>query len=187
MDEFQQAMIEIRKYLAGEIRVKAEGDGNAELEAILSEVNVVDLDGDKILPGAFDEAIADKAEPSVLYMHRRGDIVGNWRELRMDGTKLKGNATLYTGEGGFELARQALYLARNGRLSGVSIGFRVRQFMVVRDDEDRPYGWDIAKLDLIEASLVDKPANESAQVTEIKQRQQEADSSARLLKAVRAL
>ena len=164
-----QTPIELRKFLAGAVTVKMTDTGDAEVEAVLSETGVVDLDYDMILPGAFDDAIQAKAEPDMLYMHRRGDIIGRWAGLRMDGAKLKARGTLYNGSEGFELARQAFRLAKTGQLAGVSIGFRVLEWKNVRD-EKRPYGWDISKLELGEASLVDRPANESAEITEIKRK-----------------
>ena len=141
-----------------------------KIKAILSEVDKVDSDYDIILAGAFDEAINEKFEPPVLFMHRRGEIVGQWSNLKMEGKLLKADGVLYTDtDDGFERAKMAAKLIKTNQLKGVSIGFRPTEWKSISNSE-RPYGWDIEKLDLKEASLVDVPANDSAKVTELKQK-----------------
>lgn len=137
------------------------------LKATLSEVDIVDADWDVVMPGAFDEAIAAKQKLNMLLMHFRVGIIGQWSNLRMEGTLLRADGVLYTGDDGYEMARQARKLVMTEQLKGVSIGFRPTVWQSVRTEE-RPYGWDIYKLDLIEASLVDRPANSSAEVTDLK-------------------
>ena len=146
-----------------------------KIKAILSEVDKVDSDYDVILPGAFDGAIAEKMEPPMLYMHRRGEIVGKWSSLRMDGKLLKAEGVLYTGDDGFDLAKRTAKLIKTGQMSGVSIGFRPIEWKNV-STTSRPYGWDIESLDLKEASIVDYPANDSAEVTDLKRKFDDKES-----------
>ena len=149
---------------------------DTKIVAILSEVGKLDADYDIILPGAFDDAIKSKMLPPILYMHRRGEIIGQWSNLRMDGKLLKADGVLYTDADGFDLARRAQKLVKTKQLKGVSIGFRPTEWKSVSNKE-RPYGWDIEKLDLKEASLVDVPANSSAKVTEVKQKFDDKEES----------
>ena len=149
---------------------------DTKIVAILSEVGKLDADYDIILPGAFDDAINSKMLPPILYMHRRGEIIGQWSNLRMDGKLLKADGVLYTDADGFDLARRAQKLVKTKQLKGVSIGFRPTEWKSVSNKE-RPYGWDIEKLDLKEASLVDVPANSSAKVTEVKQKFDDKEES----------
>ena len=144
-----------------------------KIEAILSEVGVVDLDGDIIEAGAFDGQLDDGLP--MLYMHRRGDIAGTWSNLRMDGSLLRADGEIF--DDAFDLADMAAELVTREMIQGVSIGFRVMRYETVHTEE-RPWGWDIKEIDLREASLVDYPANESAQITEIKQRQKAAQGGA---------
>ena len=148
---------------------------DTKIKAILSEVDKVDSDFDVILPGAFDDAIEGKMEPNMLYMHRRGEIVGKWSSLRMDGKLLKAEGVLYTGDEGFDLAKRTVKLIKTGQMDGVSIGFRPVQWKNVSTPE-RPYGWDIESLDLKEASIVDFPANDSAEVTDLKRKFDDKES-----------
>ena len=163
------APLAFRKFHAAPVTVMAAGDGDAEIEAVLSETGTVDLDFDKILPGAFDEAIRAKQTPIMLYMHARGAVIGQWSELRMDGAKLVAKGLLATGEQPSPRAQDAMALVHRGYITGVSISFRPTKWSIVRE-KDRPYGWDIEKLNLIEASLVDCPANQAAHITEVKRK-----------------
>ena len=160
-----------KRFHATKISVKQDGDsGDTQIEAILSETGIVDLDGDVIMEGAFDTAISEEQSPPMLFMHDRyKGAIGRWSDLAMDGTKLIANGKIFTGEDGFDLARQAKKLAIEELLKGVSIGFRLVKWVTVHTDE-RPWGWDILELDLLEASLVDVPANPSAEVTDIKRK-----------------
>ena len=143
------------------------------IKAILSKVGVVDHDGDIIMAGAFDDAIKAKETPNMLMMHMRASIVGQWSQLRMDGDLFKADkGVLYTGDDGFELARMVRKLIDTSQLKGVSIGFIPRKWSTVHEDGRGrwSYGWDIEKLDLVEASLVDRPANDAATVLDMKQK-----------------
>ena len=145
-----------------------------KIVAVLSEVSKLDLDGDIILPGAFDADIESGKNLNMLFMHRRGQIIGQWSKLRMDGTLLKADGVLYTGDDGYDLARMGAKLINTGQMKGISIGFRAKQWTSVSEpDKGRWYGWDIAKLELREASLVDAPANTSAEIIETKRKYDE--------------
>ena len=126
----------------------------------------MDSDGDIIMAGAFDGAIAEIERLDMRFMHNRLEIVGAWRNLRLDDTLFRADGTLYTGEGGYDTPRKCLRLGRSGQLRGVSIGFRIKRMEIVIDDEREPWGvgYDIYDLELIEASLVDRPANPSARI-----------------------
>ena len=148
--------------------IKRNKDGDSVVEAILSEVGKVDSDDDIIMDGAFDKSLKKLKYLRMLKMHQREDIIGRWTRLRMDGKLLKADGVLYdSSEGGFELARMTRRLIDTNDMSGVSIGFRPKVWQTV-NNEQRRYGWDIYDLELIEASIVDVPANDSAKVVEIK-------------------
>ena len=144
-----------------------------QVKAILSKVGVIDHDGDIILPGAFDDSLSTMSQMQMLHMHRRGNIIGKWTNLRMDADLLKADGTLFTaGDDGYDLARMTARLVKEALMRGVSVGFRPIKWSSVQEEGRGTwgYGWDIEKLELIEASIVDRPANDAAQVLEIKQK-----------------
>jgi len=163
-------VVTLKKALVFEdIEIKRNKDGFSHIKAVLSEVDKVDADNDKIMPGAFDKSIEELDHMVMLKMHQRDQIVGRWDNLHMDGKLLKADGIIYDGDKGYDIARMTRFLIDTGDMSGVSIGFRLKVWQTVRDEEGgRPYGWDIYDLELMEASIVDRPANDSAQVTDIK-------------------
>ena len=160
---------EIRQYMA----VRAGEHHEMRIEAILSETGVVDSDGDIILAGAFDDQL-ELSNLQMRLMHRRGDIIGCWNNLRIDGSLLKADGELF-GED-YDLAKMGETLIRKEMMKGVSIGFRPVAWTNVSTKE-RPWGWDTSKLELREASIVDIPSNASAEVTEIKRKLKDGEAS----------
>ena len=144
-----------------------------KIKAILSKTGNIDSDGDIIMPGAFDETLAKNPTLQMLQMHRRGHIIGKWSNLRMDGDLLKADGVLYAGkDDGYDMARMTARLIKENLMQGVSIGFRPLKWSSVQEEGRGRfnYGWDIEKLELLEASIVDAPANDAATVLEIKQK-----------------
>ena len=152
-----------------DMEIKRDKEGNTKIDAILSEVEKIDSDGDIIKEGAFDESIKGLSHLKMLKMHSRHDIIGRWSNLKMDGKMLKAEGTIYDGEKmGYDLARMTRSLIDTGDMAGVSVGFKLKVWQSVNDKEADRYGWDIYNLELMEASIVDIPANDSAKVTSVK-------------------
>ena len=161
-------ILKIQKALGlRDMEIKRDKNGQSVISAILSEVDKVDSDYDVIKEGAFDNSIKELSHLQMLKMHQRGDIVGRWSDIKMDGKHLVATGVLYDGDKGYDMAKMTRTLIDSGDLKGVSIGFRPKVWTNVKD-ENRPYGWDIHDLELREASIVDVPANDSAKVTEVK-------------------
>jgi len=184
----------LTKLVKSEITIKQPDEGqDATFSATLSEIGVMDSDGDIIMPGAFDGAIETLDRLDMRFMHDRMEIVGYWTDLRLDGALFRADGSLYTGEGGYDTPRKCLRLGRSGQLRGVSIGFRIKRMEIVIDDDREPWGigYDIYDLELVEASLVDRPANPSARIDpgtyESRDRKDEAEILETLAKGLRGI
>lgn len=135
------------------------------IEGVVSAFNGVDRVGDTILPGAYSrslKALADSGRKlPVLYQHDPSRPIGVWSELTETGDALIGRAEL-----SLEVrdAAEAFALAKQGALTGISIGFEVPPGGSKSEAGRRT----LVEIDLWEASLVTFPADPNARVTAIK-------------------
>lgn len=144
--------------------LKATGD-TGTFEGYGSVFNIVDRGDDIVAPGAFTETLATaKAAgrlPAMLWQHRQAEPIGVYTAMDEDGVGLRvtGKLALKTVRGA-----EAYELLKMGAITGLSIGFRVRD-----DSWDRVTGVrTIKKADLYELSLVTIPMNDSSRVSAVK-------------------
>lgn len=144
--------------------LKATGD-TGSFEGYGSVFNITDRGGDIVAPGAFADTLATaKAAgrlPAMLWQHRQAEPIGVYTDMEEDsvGLRVKGKLALKTARGA-----EAYELMKMGALSGLSIGFRVRD-----DSWDRVTGVrTIKKADLFELSLVTIPMNDASRVSAVK-------------------
>lgn len=144
--------------------LKATGD-TGTFEGYGSVFNITDLGGDIVAAGAFTETLAAAKTagrlPSMLWQHRQAEPIGIYTEMEEDaiGLKVKGRLALKTARGA-----EAYELMKMGAISGLSIGYRVRD-----DSWDRVTGVrTIKKADLHELSLVTMPMNDASRVSVVK-------------------
>lgn len=130
-----------------------------------SVFNITDGGGDIVVQGAFSESLAaQKAAgrlPAMLWQHRSGEPIGVYTSMEEDsvGLKVSGKLALKTARGA-----EAYELMKMGAISGMSIGYRVRD-----DSWDRVTGVrTLKKVDLIELSLVTFPMNDASRVSSVK-------------------
>lgn len=125
----------------------------------------VDSYREVVAPGAFAESlsqIAAKGRPvPVLWQHRSGEPIGVYTSLSEDarGLKVEGQLVLEVGR-----AKEAHALMKAGAVSGLSIGYYVREDSWDEKERIRT----LKKVDLVEVSLVTFPANDDARVDTIK-------------------
>lgn len=138
--------------------VKDVGEDGA-IEGLAAAYNNVDHGGDIILPGAFEKTLKGRKSLPMLLYHDQRLPVGVWSgfEDTAKGLKLKGRITTVTAAGA-----EALALARDGALAGLSIGYRAVKERYT--DTAR----ELIEVALHETSLVSIPMNERAQVTRVK-------------------
>lgn len=120
--------------------------------------------GDTVQPGAFEPSLAaHKAagtRPLMLRGHDPDVIVGAWTEMREDGTGLHvaGNLVLDSTAG-----RDAYALLKAQAFDGLSVGFHT-----VRATPASGGGRLVHEMQLIEVSLVGRPAQAMARVASVR-------------------
>lgn len=152
------------KTLDFDCELKASGD-TGTFEGYGSVFNITDRGGDIVSAGAFTDTLAAaKAAgrlPAMLWQHRQAEPIGVYTEMEEDsiGLKVKGKLALKTARGA-----EAYELMKMGAITGLSIGYRVRD-----DSWDRVTGVrTIKKADLHELSLVTIPMNDASRVSAVK-------------------
>jgi hypothetical protein len=129
-----------------------------------SVFDVVDVQGDRVLPGAFAASLArwrgGGQLPPFLWQHDMAEPIGRFDLVAEDGQGLRveGRLALDTRRG-----REAQSLLRLGALDGLSIGYSA-----VTTGVDGQGVRLLKVLDLHEISLVTLPANEAARIAWVK-------------------
>lgn len=147
-----------KEYLDFSFEVKSSDDDKGIIEGHGAVFGNVDFHGDIIEKGAFNKTLKKK-KPVMLLQHDSRDVIGMWTLAKEDdeGLKLRGNLNMNV-----EKARDAFFLAKQGALTGLSVGF------IVKDQEFIKGVRIIKEVELLEVSLVTFPANELAQVEGVK-------------------
>ena len=132
-------------------------------EGYASTFGNMDKHEDIIESGAFLQSLNDK-KPSDIKMfwnHWSDNLIGSYLELKEDnkGLYVKGRINLMVEKG-----REAYALLKAGDLDRMSIGFRIKEANDNPDEDIRI----IKKVDLFEISLVPIPANDLAEVVDVK-------------------
>jgi HK97 family phage prohead protease len=122
--------------------------------------DVPDLQGDRILPGAFSESIA-RTKTKLLFQHRVDDIIGAQLAIKEDRHGLWGEWSISK----TPLGEQVHTLLLDGALDSFSIGYFVQEEDVLRDGTRL-----LKKLEVPEVSVVVFPAQPSALVSNVKRR-----------------
>lgn len=132
-------------------------------EGYASVFGNVDLYGDKVVPGAFVESLAQhKREGSavlMLWQHNSDEPIGVWDDLAEDAKGLWGKGRILLD---VQAGREAHARLKAGAVRGLSIGYREKE-------ADQEQGVRLLKkLELMEISIVSFPANRRARVEAVK-------------------
>lgn len=148
--------------------LKFEGKQGREFSGYASVFNGVDSYGDTILPGAYVDTLSKRDRPVQLRWNHWGPIIGKWIELSEDehGLKVTGELTP-----GHSVAEDAYALLKHGAVTGLSIGYRPREVNELSDDRR-----ELKRIDLIEISVVESPADLAAQIGTVKSAIEDAKS-----------
>lgn len=148
--------------------LKFEGKNGREFSGYASVFNGVDSYGDTILPGAYLDTLSKRDRPVQLRWNHYGPIIGKWVEMAEDehGLKVTGELTP-----GHSVAEDAYALLKHGAVTGLSIGYRPREVNELSDDRR-----ELKRIDLIEISVVESPADLAAQIGSVKSAIEEAKS-----------
>lgn len=150
----------------------ADDSGEWLVEGYGSVFGVNDSDNDIILPGAFKKTLSERTRPIPMYInHRQWEVpVGDWDDLEEDDKGLKVSGALYRDHKEAPGARAALM---RKSLDGLSIGFTIPHG---GSEEKEDGGRLIKEIDLVEVSVVFRPANEAARVSQVKSMIDDLDS-----------
>lgn len=123
-----------------------------------SKFNMVDQDGDIVLPGAFTKTLATR-RPKMLWGHDTNKPIGLWDVVEVDsiGLRVEGKLLLTTAMG-----RETYELMKAGVVDGMSIGY------LTRKSETRAGNRGLIEVDLFEISVVTFPMLEAAKIESVK-------------------
>lgn len=147
-----------------ECDLKFDKDSKGTFEGYLSVFGNVDLGGDVVVKGAYEETLskqANKLPPMLLNHDGFSEIpIGVWKSMEEDdhGLRVKGELTP-----GNPVSEKVYAAMKHGALSGLSIGYRKVAF-----EENDHGGFDLLKVELREGSVVSTPMNEEARVDRVK-------------------
>ena len=131
-----------------------------------SVFGVVDSYQEVVQAGAFSESLKEIATIGrpvpVLWQHRSAQPIGVYDDLAEDETGLKVSGRLLKDD--VAQAKEAYALMKAGAVSGLSIGYYVRESSYDEKEGIRT----LERLDLVEVSLVTFPANDAARIDAIK-------------------
>ena len=149
------------KFFDSQIEVKeSETEGKGLVRGYGSIFGNVDSYGDIVMQGAFIESLKGRM-PKMLYQHNQNEVIGVWKKAYEDskGLYLEGEINLNVSKG-----KDAYELLKQGAIEGLSIGFRTKGYEDDYDNETRK----LTSVELFEVSLVTFPANEKANVTDVR-------------------
>ena len=128
----------------------------------------VDSYGDIVRKGAFVESISEweaKGKmPPILWNHDPSDPIGIYTKMQEDEKGLYVEGKLLIDD--VPRARQTHALMKAGVIDGLSIGYRVKEYLYNVDEEVT----DLIKLSLREVSIVTFPANPETRIEAVKSR-----------------
>jgi HK97 family phage prohead protease len=126
-----------------------------------SVFSIIDNHNDVIMPGSFSNAINNHKNIKLLWQHKEEQPIGQILHLEEDSYGLKIEARLLRD---VQQADEAYVLIKEGAIKGLSIGYRVKDF-IIDPNEGVRY---IKEIELFEVSLVTFPANNRAEITAVK-------------------
>lgn len=142
------------------IKAEDEDDKYGYISGYASTFGNVDSVGDKVAKGAFAISIATKM-PKMLWQHDRWQPIGSWTAAKEDdyGLWVQGRILKTVPQG-----LTAFNLLKEEAISGLSIGYRVQDY-----EYDNDTGiYTLKQVNLLEVSVVTFPANELAEVANVK-------------------
>jgi HK97 family phage prohead protease len=159
-----------------EVDVKMVDDAQGVFEGYASVFNGVDSYGDMILPGAYANTLSNRTRPIQLRWNHVGPVIGKWLSAEEDdkGLRVKGQIVVEHSVG-----KDAYALMKAGAVTGLSIGYRIPSGGSEKDGRIRK----LKRIDLVEISVVENPADMGAQIGDVKSALDECQS----LKEVEAL
>jgi HK97 family phage prohead protease len=151
--------MEVKNLALSASEIKMGAEGSLRFEGYASVFGGLDSYGDTIKAGAYKNTLLDRQRPVQLRWNHNGPVVGKYTEMYEDekGLYVKGELTK-----GHSEAENVAALLRHGAISGLSIGY------VVKDSEQDGVTRILKEIDLMEISVVETPADNSAHISSVK-------------------
>lgn len=134
------------------------------IEGYASVFDGVDSYGDTVKRGAYEETLRDRERPVRMRWNHWGPVIGKWTVIEEDekGLYVKGELTP-----GHSVAENVYASLKHGAIDGLSIGYIVE----IGDgaEKNETGGYDLTKIDLIEISVVEEPADLGAAISNVKE------------------
>lgn len=145
-----------------------------------SVFNTIDEHGDTIQPGAFAETLQSRKTPVLMKRNHYEGVIGKWTKLHEDSHGLYAEGELTPDH---SLAKDTYALLKHGAIRGLSIGYRTldENQILVEGKKTRQ----LKKIELVEISVVDNPANTDALISSVKSLIEEAHSLKEIEHALR--
>ena len=136
-------------------------EGGRKFSGYASVFNGLDSYGDTIAPGAYAETIKSRQRPIAMRWNHFGPVIGKWLRIEEDekGLFVEGELTP-----GHSVAEDAYALLKHGAVSGMSIGYRVAPDGAEKNGDVRV----LKRIELVEISVVEEPADNAARVSDVK-------------------
>ena len=143
-----------------QIEVKFDDARRGFFSGYASMFGGVDSYGDTVMPGAYKSTIEMRKRPVQMRWNHYGDVIGKWLDIRETDKGLWVEGELTPGHSKAEDVYASL---KHGAISGLSIGYRP-----IKAYPNETGGMDLHEIDLVEISVVESPADLSAQIGDIK-------------------
>lgn len=129
----------------------------------------LDSYGDTIVKGAYAKTLIDRQRPIQMRWNHFGPVIGKWVAAEEDdiGLRMDGELTL-----GHSVADDAYALMKHGAVNGLSIGFRIPEGGAEKSENGRL----LKRIDLVEVSIVEEPADLAARIGDVKSAIDEIES-----------
>ena len=151
--------MEHKELALSKCEIKMGAEGALKFSGYASVFDGLDSYGDTIKAGAYKATLEDRNRPIQLRWNHYGPVIGKFTEIYEDeiGLHVEGELTK-----GHTAAEDTAALLRHGAISGLSIGY------IVKDFEQNGVVRELKEIELIEISVVESPADNAAHITTIK-------------------
>lgn len=139
--------------------IKMGAEGGLKFSGYASVFDGIDSYGDTIKSGAYLKTLEGRDRPVQLRWNHSGPVIGKYTEMYEDekGLFVSGELTK-----GHRQAEDTAALLRHGAISGLSIGY------VVKDSEQNGVVRELKEIELYEISVVEEPADNNAHISSVK-------------------
>ena len=151
--------MEYKELSLDKCEIKMGAEGALKFSGYASVFDGLDSYGDTIKAGAYKNTLEGRDRPIQLRWNHYGPVIGKFTDLHEDdiGLHVEGELTK-----GHSTAEDTAALLRHGAISGLSIGY------IVKDSAQNGVVRELKEIELMEISVVESPADNNAHISSIK-------------------